>query len=158
MADARLSLGQIASDAHLVLQQRSAPDERRPEGPAIGSGRLPAARADRVGASHAYWLGLVLDVTPDVGTISAGDLVANPYIVGAPVPADRLVGRKGEDVVLGPLADLSEAETRTMISGWTYIGFDEAEQLTILPRRPRVRTSPRCRNNFPIRPKARFCR
>lgn len=52
---------------------------------------------------------LVLDVTPNVGTISTGDLVESPYIVGAPAPADRLVERKREDVVFGPFADLSAA-------------------------------------------------
>jgi hypothetical protein len=40
------------------------------------------------------WLDLVLDVAGEVGNLAAREPVASPYIVGAPVPAERLVGRE----------------------------------------------------------------
>jgi hypothetical protein len=40
------------------------------------------------------WLDLVLGVASDVGTVIAREPVTSPYIVGAPVPSDRLVGRE----------------------------------------------------------------
>ena len=48
-----------------------------------------------VGQVVTRWLNLALGVASDVGTLVARTPVASPYIVGAPVPADRLVGREG---------------------------------------------------------------
>jgi hypothetical protein len=42
----------------------------------------------------AQWLKIVLDSASAVGTLEVREVVASPYIVGAPLPANRLTGRQ----------------------------------------------------------------
>jgi hypothetical protein len=41
-----------------------------------------------------HWLRIVLDSASAVGTLEVREVVASPYIVGAPLPANRLTGRQ----------------------------------------------------------------
>ncbi|WP_295431184.1 ATP-binding protein [uncultured Thiodictyon sp.] len=95
-------LGQVAQDAHLVLHSRSPRERNGALNRAIGAlkylqGNLDACpQPERAVVEKIVnqWLDLALGVATDVGTLEAREPIASPYIVGAPVPADRLVGRE----------------------------------------------------------------
>ena len=96
------ALGQAARDAHLVLHSRSPRERSSALNRVIGT--LKALQSNPHECSQPerivfvkivdQWMDLVQRVAADVGTLEAREPVASPYIVGAPVPADRLVGRE----------------------------------------------------------------
>lgn len=94
-------LGRVASDSHIVATSRS-PRQRsialnratgtltdlRQQGPTF-----PTPERDNLTAIFQQWLDILLAHASDVGTLEVRDTVTSPYIVGAIVPANRLVGR-----------------------------------------------------------------
>jgi hypothetical protein len=94
----------IAQDVGLVLRSQS--DRQRNSALNRASGALndlPSQLGDCPTPERllferiaAQWLNIVLGSASAVGKLEVRQPVASPYIVGAPVPADRLVGR--EDV------------------------------------------------------------
>jgi len=95
-------LGRCAREAHLVLYSRSPRERSGALNRVIGGltdlqGNLDdCPQPERVVVERVVrqWLDLALGVASDVGNLEAREPVASPYIVGAPVPADRLVGRE----------------------------------------------------------------
>jgi hypothetical protein len=95
-------LGAIAWDARLVLHSRSPRERNSALNRVIGGLRAlqqdaaacPQPERVVVGRIVWGWLDLALGVASDVGSIGTRLPVSSPYITGAPVPAERLVGRE----------------------------------------------------------------
>ncbi|MEI2741004.1 MAG: ATP-binding protein [Candidatus Competibacter sp.] len=95
-------LAEVAKNIDLVLHARST----RPRNSALNraSGKLhffsaesadcPTPERPLLEKIAARWLETILANADAVGTLEAREAVASPYIVGAPVPATRLVGRQ----------------------------------------------------------------
>jgi len=95
-------LGQAARDAHLVLHSRSHRERSSALNRVIGNLKALQSTPNQCPQPERVvlvkildrWMDLAQRVAADVGTLEAREPVASPYIVGAPVPADRLVGRE----------------------------------------------------------------
>jgi hypothetical protein len=91
----------VAHDVELVLRSHSARQRNSALNRASGAlNDLPALLSDCPTPERrlferiaAQWLNILLASASAVGTIEVRQPVASPYVVGAPVPADRLVGR-----------------------------------------------------------------
>ncbi|WP_295437181.1 ATP-binding protein [uncultured Thiodictyon sp.] len=102
VAQCLVRLGETARDAHLVLHSRSPRERSSALNRVIGNLKALQSTPNQCPQPERVvlvtildrWMDLAQHVAADVGTLEAREPVASPYIVGAPVPADRLVGRE----------------------------------------------------------------
>ncbi|MBO3708199.1 MAG: ATP-binding protein [Candidatus Accumulibacter sp.] len=96
-------LGEVARECRLVRDSHSSRERSGALNRAVGALKdldamaagCPQPEQVVVYRILTLWLAQVLGVAREVGTLTAREVVASPYIVGAPLPADRLVGRAG---------------------------------------------------------------
>ena len=104
-------LRQAAQEAHTVQMSVSRPVRSQALNRALAEvneilteiEQIPRAERELVRAIATTWLNLLLNTTAEVGQAAPTKPVRNPYIIGDPVPGNRLVGR---DDVLRRLEEL----------------------------------------------------